>query len=88
MLIYITWIVNGCELYIEKNNYPCVDNVACSSHYAYDMTYHEMTNLHFICTVTSRRVGCGCMVLLFTILGECVMSSEMGPHPKLRLMVV
>ena len=32
--------------------------------------------------VTSRQVGCGCMVLLFTILGECVVSSEVGQRPK------
>ena len=25
----------------------------------------------FMCTVTSRRVGCGCMVWSFTTLGEC-----------------
>ena len=33
------------------------------------------------------KFGCGCMVLLFTILGECVVSSEMGPRPKSRLTV-
>ena len=28
----------------------------------------------FVCTVTSRRVECGCMVRSFTTLGECVLS--------------
>ena len=36
----------------------------------------------------SRRVECGCMVLSFIVLGGCVVSSEMGPRPKSRLMVV
>ena len=34
-----------------------------------------------MCTVTSRRVGCGCMVWLFTILGECGLSLSLGQHP-------
>ena len=28
----------------------------------------------FVCTVTSRRVGCGCMTRSFTTLGECGLS--------------
>ena len=36
----------------------------------------------FVCTVTSRRVGCGCMVRSFTTLGECGLSLSLG----LRLM--
>ena len=36
----------------------------------------------FMCTVTSHRVGCGCMVWSFTTLGECGMGLSLG----LRLM--
>ena len=36
----------------------------------------------FVCTVTSRRVGCGCTVRPFTTLGECGLSLSLG----LRLM--
>ena len=36
----------------------------------------------FMCTVTSRRVGCGCTVRSFTTLGECGLSLSLG----LRLM--
>ena len=35
----------------------------------------------FVCTVTSRRVGCGCMVWSFTTLGECGLSSSLGLRP-------
>ena len=28
----------------------------------------------FVCTITSRRVGCGCTVWSFTTLGECGLS--------------
>ena len=31
--------------------------------------------------VTSRRVGCGCMVWLFTTLGECGLSLSLGLSP-------
>ena len=34
-----------------------------------------------MCTVTSRRVGCGCTVWLFTTLGECGLSLPLGLHP-------
>ena len=34
--------------------------------------------IEFMCTVTSRRVGCGCTVWTFTTLGEC------GDRPKTR----
>ena len=76
------------EIICKKYNYPKFINVACSSYYACSMTSHEMVGLHFICTVTSHRVGCGCMVLLFTILGECLVSLEIGERPKSRLTVV
>ena len=36
----------------------------------------------FVCTVTLRRVGCGCTVWSFTTLGECGLSLSLG----LRLM--
>ena len=32
----------------------------------------------FMCTVTSRRVGCGCTVWLFTTFGECGLSLSLG----------
>ena len=35
----------------------------------------------FVCTVTSRRVGCGCTVWSFTTLGECGLSLSLGLHP-------
>ena len=40
----------------------------------------------FVCTVTSRRVGCGCMVRPFTTLGECGLSLSLGLCP-MRLIV-
>ena len=35
----------------------------------------------FVCTVTSRRVGCGCTVWSFTTLGECGLSLYLGLSP-------
>ena len=35
----------------------------------------------FVCTVTSRRVGCGCTVWSFTTLGECGLSLFLGLRP-------
>ena len=35
----------------------------------------------FVCTVTSRRVGCGCMVWSFTTLGECGLSLSLELRP-------
>ena len=35
----------------------------------------------FMCTVTSRGVGCGCTVWTFTILGECGLSLSLGLCP-------
>ena len=35
----------------------------------------------FMCTVTSRRVGCGCTVRSFTTLGECGLSLSLGLRP-------
>ena len=35
----------------------------------------------FVCTVTSRRVGCGCTVWSFTTLGECGLSLSLGLRP-------
>ena len=35
----------------------------------------------FMCTVTSRRVGCGCMVRSFTTLGECGLGLSLGLRP-------
>ena len=32
----------------------------------------------FLCTVTSRRVGCGCTVWSFATLGECGLSLSLG----------
>ena len=32
----------------------------------------------FVCTVTSRRVGCGCTVWSFTTLGECGLNLSLG----------
>ena len=34
-----------------------------------------------VCTVTSRRVGCGCTVWSFTTLGECGLSLSLGLRP-------
>ena len=33
------------------------------------------------CTVTSRRVGCGCTVWSFTTLSECGLSLSLGLRP-------
>ena len=35
----------------------------------------------FVCTSTSRRVGCGCTVRSFTTLGECGLSLSLGLRP-------
>ena len=35
-----------------------------------------------VCTVTSRQVGCGFMVLSFTTLGVCGLSLSLGLRPK------
>ena len=35
----------------------------------------------FVCTVTLRRVGCGCTVQSFTTLGECGLSLSLGLRP-------
>ena len=35
----------------------------------------------FMCTITSRRVGCGCTVWSFTTLGECGLSLSLGLRP-------
>ena len=35
----------------------------------------------FVCTVTSRRVECGCTVRQFTTLGECGLSLSLGLRP-------
>ena len=35
----------------------------------------------FVCKVTSRRVGCGCMVRSFTTFGECGLSLSLGLRP-------
>ena len=35
----------------------------------------------FVCTVTSRRVGCGCTVRSFTTLGECGLILSLGLRP-------
>ena len=35
----------------------------------------------FVCTLTSSRVGCGCTIRLFTILGECGLSLFLGLRP-------
>ena len=35
----------------------------------------------FMCTVTSRLVGCGCTVWSFTTLGECGLSLSLGLRP-------
>ena len=35
----------------------------------------------FVCTVTSHRDGCGCIVRPFTTLGECGLSLSLGLRP-------
>ena len=35
----------------------------------------------FVCTITSRRVGCACTVRSFTTLGECGLSLSLGLLP-------
>ena len=42
---------------------------------------HSMALLRFVCTVTSRRVGCGCTVRSFTTLSECGLSLSLGLRP-------
>ena len=37
--------------------------------------------IEFLCTVTSRRVGCACTVWSFTTLGECGLSLSLGLRP-------
>ena len=37
--------------------------------------------IDFMCTVTSRRVGCGCTVWSFNTLGECGLGLSLGLHP-------
>ena len=39
----------------------------------------------FVCTVTSRRVGCGCTVWSFTTHGECGLSFSLRLHPMKTL---
>ena len=39
----------------------------------------------FVCTVTSRQVGCGCMVRSFTTLGECGLSLSLELCPMKSL---
>ena len=39
----------------------------------------------FMCTVTSRRVGCGCTVWSFTALGECGLSLSLGLRQRKTL---
>ena len=69
---------DGCELYVEKYNYPCFGNVACSSYYACNMVWHEITYSHFKCTGHCDE-SCVCAwYWLFTILSEYVVSLEMG----------
>ena len=38
-------------------------------------------SIAFVCTVTLRRVGCGCTVRSFTTLGECGLSLSLGLCP-------
>ena len=42
---------------------------------------HNMAPFAFMCTVTSRRVGCGCTIWTFTTLGECGLSLSLGLRP-------
>ena len=35
----------------------------------------------FVCTVTLRRVGCGCTIWSFTTHGECGLSLSLGLRP-------
>ena len=37
--------------------------------------------IEFMCMVTSRQVGCGCMVWSFTTLGEFGVGLSMGLRP-------
>ena len=39
----------------------------------------------FVCTVTSRRVGCGCTVWSFTTHGECGLSLSLRLRPMKTL---
>ena len=41
----------------------------------------QYSMIAFMCTVTSRRVGCGCTVRAFTTLGECGLSLSLGLRP-------
>ena len=42
----------------------------------------------FVCTITSRRVGCGCTLRSFTTLGECGLSLSLGLRPmKTRISI-
>ena len=42
----------------------------------------QYSTIAFVCTVTSRRVGCGCTVRLFTTLGECGLSLSLELRPS------
>ena len=41
----------------------------------------QYSTVAFMCTVTSRRVGCGCTVRSFTTLGEYGLSLFLGLRP-------
>ena len=73
------------EIICMKYNYLKFINVACSSYYACSMTSHDCISYARSLCVES---GVCAWYWLFTILGECVVSLELGQRPKLRLTVV
>ena len=43
--------------------------------------FSQYSIIAFMCTVTLRRVGCGCTIWSFTTLGECGLSLSLGLCP-------
>ena len=41
-----------------------------------------------VCTISSRRVGCGCTVWSFTTLGECGLNLSLGLRPMKTLSLI
>ena len=58
--------------------------VACGTHHACNMNWHEMAYSHFICTGHCVEWGVCAWYWLFTILGECVVSSEIGTTSEIE----
>ena len=53
-------------------------NLSDSTHGGPQDLVSQYGYISLACTVTSCRVGCGCMVWSFTTLGECGLSLSLG----------